>query len=265
MEKDFDFMNDEKSLKVIEILTPKHLDHAISLKKVSRKKHGFSIFVQISAIAAMVLVVLVIGLKLFQPHSIYAMPSTSREVLTNAINAIKELKSISLEFDARIQSVTPDYAECSNTGTPAKCRYRCLQEEGIVLQRVDFDFDSIKICNIYVNDTVYMYKDNELLYKGIKEMPTGLKSLVKIQNVLEKFSDYEDIRMDTEKDVTTLRSETKVEGGILVTEGSFDNRTGLLNSCRNFYVYEGVSFPIAESTKAEYNIPIVKEDILHIP
>ena len=96
-------------------------------------------------------------------------------------------------------------------------------------------------------------------------MPTGLKSLVKIQNVLEKFSDYEDIRMEREKDVTTLKCETDVEGGILVTEGCFDNRTGLLNSCRNFYVYEGVNFPIVESTRAEYNIPIVKEDILHIP
>ena len=262
MEKDFDYSNDEKSRKIIECLTPKYLNHTMTLKKIPAKSNSRIRLIKISSIAATVIIAFTIGLNLLQPDSARAMPPTSKEILTKAIKAMKELKSISLEFDARINSATPDYAECSPSGELAKCRYVCLQDGKDIIQRVDFDFDTIKVCNIYVNDTVYMWKDKELLYKGIKESPTGLKSMVKIENVLNKFSDYKDIKIEESESTTTLQHEATIEGGILITIGCFDKRTGLLNSCKNIYVHKGTNFPIAESTKMEYNTPIDKEDIL---
>ena len=264
MEKDFDYINDEKEQKIIEMLTPKHLEHTMKLKRVPRKNRTVGWLKQLSAIAAMIAIAFFIGAHLLQPDSAYSMPATSKEILTNTIKAIRELSSISMEFDARIQTVTPDHADCSNTGTPAKCRYRYIQDKENVIQRIDFDFDSIKICNIYVNDTVFMWKDKELLYKGIKESPTGLKGLTKIENILEKFSDYKDIKLEEKENITTLKHEAFIEGGTLVTEGEFDSRTGLLDYCRVFFVHGGYSFPIVESKKMEYNIPITKEEMLNI-
>lgn len=265
MEKDFDYMDDEKSRKVIELLTPVHLNHTMKLKKMPRKNRTVNLWTRISAVAAIVVIAVFAGANLLQPDSAYSMPATSKEILANAIKAIRELNSISLEFDARIQTVTPDYAECSSTGTPAKCKYRFIQDKEDIIQRLDFDFDSIKVCNIYVNDSVYIWQGKELLYKGIKETPTGLKNIVKMENVLKKFADCTDIKMEKEEGCVTLRHETAVEGGTLVTLGSFDNKSGLLNSCSNFFVYEGVTFPIVESTKMEYNIPISKEQMLLVP
>ena len=265
MEKDFDYINDEKEQRIIEMLTPKHLNHTMKLKKIPRKNRTTGWLKQLSAIAAMIAIAFFIGVHLLQPDSAYSMPATSKEILMNTIKAIRELGSISMEFDARIQSVTPDYADCNTTGTPAKCRYRCIQNEEDVIQRIDFDFDSIKICNIYVNDSVFMWKDKELLYKGMKESPTGLKGLTKIENILEKFSDYKDIKLEERENITTLKHEASIEGGTLVTEGKFNSRTGLLNYCRIFFVYEGHTFPIAESKKMEYNTTITKEELLNIP
>ena len=262
MEKDFDYSNDEKSRKIIECLTPKYLNHTMTLKKIPAKSNSRIRLIKISSIAATVIIAFTIGLNLLQPDSARAMPPTSKEILTKAIKAMKELKSISLEFDARINSATPDYAECSPSGELAKCRYVCLQDGKDIIQRVDFDFDTIKVCNIYVNDTVYMWKDKELLYKGIKESPTGLKSIVKIENVLNKFSDYEDIKIEESESTTTLRHEATIEGGSLIITGCFDKKTGLLSSCKNYLIYEGANYPIVESTKMEYDIPIDKEDIL---
>ena len=265
MEKDFDYIIDEKEQKIIEMLTPKHLEHTMKLKRIPRKSRTAGWLKQLSAIAAMIAIAFFIGAHLLRPDSAYSMPATSKEILTNTIKAIRELSSISMEFDARIQTVTPDHADCSTTGTPAKCRYRYIQDKENVIQRIDFDFDSIKICNIYVNDTVFMWKDKELLYKGMKESPTGLKGLTKIENILEKFSDYEDIKLEERENITTLKHEASIEGGTLVTEGKFNSRTGLLNYCRIFFVYEGHTFPIAESKKMEYNTTITKEELLNIP
>ncbi len=264
MEKDFDSI-DEKSRKIIELLTPKHFNHTMELKKTGRKHSAFTLWKHLTAAAAIIVITLFMGTKLLQPDSAYSMPATSKEILANAIKAIRELKSVSLEFNARIQSVTPDYAECSSGGTPAKCRYRLIQDKEEIIQRLDFDFDSIKVSNIYVNDSVYIWQDKELLYKGVKENPTGLKSIVKIENVLKKISDCNDIKMEKGERATTLKHETAIEGGTLVTVGTFDNRTGLLESCSNFFVYEGATFPIVESTKMEYNIPISKEEMLISP
>ena len=265
MEKDFDYTNDEAGRKIIDMLTPKYLTYTMKLKNVARRNHAVVMWKKISAIAAIVTIVAFIGINLFQPNSAYSMPATSKEVLTNAIKAVRELKSISLEFDARIQSVTPDYAECSSGGTPTKCKYRYILDEGDIIQRVDFDFDSIKVCNIYINDTVYMWKDKELLYNGIKESPTGLKGIVKMENVLKKFSDYNDIKLENKEEITILRHKTSINGGTLVTEGCFDNKTGLLNSCKNFFVCNDTVYPIAESVKMEYNVPIDKNEMLFIP
>lgn len=264
MEKDFDYISDKKEIKIIEMLTPKHLEHTMKLKKIPRKNRAVGWLKQLSAIAAMIAIVFFIGAHLLQPDSAYSMPATSKEILENAIKAIKELKSISLEFNARIQTVTPDYAECSSAGTPAKCRYRLIQDKKDIIQRLDFDFDSIKVCNIYVNDSVYIWQNKELLYQGVKESPTGLKSIVKIENVLERFSDYNDIKIEKGERITTLKHEATIEGGTLVIVGSFDNRTGLLESCSNFFVYEGATFPIVESTKMEYDSPITKEEMLNV-
>ncbi len=265
MEKDFDYTNDENSRKIIEMLTPKHLTHTMKLKKVVHRNSTVFMWKKVTAIAAIITIAAFVGINLIQPDSAYSMPVTSKEVLTNAIKAVRELKSISLEFDACIQSVTPDYAECSTGGTPAKCKYRYILDQENIIQRIDFDFDSIKVCNIYINDTVYMWKDKELLYKGIKESPTGLKGIVKMENVLKKFSDYNDIKLEKKEGATILRHEAAIEGGTLVTEGCFDNKTGLLNSCKNFFMHDGVAYPIAKSIKMEYNIPINKEEMLLIP
>ena len=262
MEKDFDNMYDKDSRKIIELLTPKHLNHSMKLDRLPRKGNKSLMMIRIASIAATVAIVFTIAYNLLQPYSAKAMPVTSKEILTKAIKAIRELKSISLEFDARISSVSPDYAECSSGGELAKCRYVCIQDEKDVIQRVDINFDTIKVCNIYVNDTVYMWKDKELLYKGIKESPTGLKSIVKIENVLNKFSDYENIKIEESESTTTLRHEATIEGGSLIIMGCFDNKSGLLIWCKNYYVYEGMNLPIVESTKMEYDIPIAKEDLL---
>ncbi len=262
MEKDFDNMYDKDSRKIIELLTPKHLNHSMKLDRLPRKGNKSLMMIRIASIAATVAIVFTIAYNLLQPYSAKAMPVTSKEILTKAIKAIRELKSISLEFDARISSVSPDYAECSSGGELAKCRYVCIQDEKDVIQRVDINFDTIKVCNIYVNDTVYMWKDKELLYKGIKKSPTGLKSIVKMENVLDKFSDYKDIVIEKSEKETTLRHEAAIEGGNLITMGCFDNKSGLLIWCKNYYVYEGMNLPIVESTKMEYDIPIAKEDLL---
>ena len=127
MEKDFDYINDEKEQKIIEMLTPKHLEYTMKLKKIPRKNRTVGWLKQLSAIAAMIAIVFFIGAHLLQPGSAYSMPATSKEILSNTIKAIRELSSISMEFDARIQTVTPDHADCSTTGTPAKCRYRYIQ------------------------------------------------------------------------------------------------------------------------------------------
>ena len=259
-----EIFNEQKNREIIEMLTPKHLEHTMKLKRIPRKSRTAGWLKQLSAIAAMIAIAFFIGAHLLRPDSAYSMPATSKEILTNTIKAIRELSSISMEFDALIQSVTPDHADCSTTGTPAKCRYRYIQDKEDVIQRIDFDFDSIKICNIYVNDTVFMWKNKELLYKGIKESPTGLKGLTKIENILEKFSDYKDIKLEEKENITTLKHEAFIEGGTLVTEGKFDSRTGLLDYCRVFFVHGGYSFPIVESKKMEYNIPITKEEMLNV-
>ncbi len=262
MENDFDNTYDNQSRKIIELLTPKYLNHSMKLNRLPRKGNKSLIMIKIASIAATVAIVFTFAYNLLQPYSAKAMPVTSKEILTKAIKAIRELRSISLEFDAHISSVSPDYAECSSGGELAKCRYICVQDEKNIIQRVDINFDTIKICNIYVNDTVYMWKDKELLYKGIKKSPTGLKSIVKIENVLEKFSVYKNIVIEKSEEETTLRHEATIEGGNLITIGCFDNKTGLLNSCKNYYIYEGTNYPIVESTKMEYDIPIEKEDIM---
>lgn len=262
MNKDFNCINDEKERKIIELLTPKHLHHTMKLKKADQRNKKLIWLIQASAIAATIAILLIMGFNPLRPNTAYASPMSSKEIITHAIKAIREVSTISLEFDTRVNSASPDYVECSSTGQPAKCKYRCIQNEENIIQRVDIDFDSIKVCNIFVNDSVYMWKNKELLYKGIKKSPTGLKGLIKMENVLEKFSDYKDIKIENNEHSTTLRHETSIEGGTLIIEGHFDNATGLLNSCRNLFLYNGIKFPIVESTKMEYNIPIKEEELL---
>ena len=265
MENDFDYIDDEKSRRIIELLTPKHLNHTMKLKKVPRKNTGFMKWSRISAVAAVTVIVLLTGVYLMQPETAQAMPSTSKEILACAIRAIRNSGSISLEFDAYINSADPDGVVCSPSGALTRCRYRCLQSEDETIQRVDFDFDSIEVCNIYVNDSVYMWKGKELLYKGIKENPTGLKGLIKLENVLERYADYNDIEIRNGECTTTLRHESRIEGGTLIIEGEFDNRTGLIKSCRNMYVYNGTAYPIVESRRMELDIPISREELLMTP
>ena len=83
--------------------------------------------------------------------------------------------------------------------------------------------------------------------------------------MLKKFSDYNDIKLENKEEITILRHKTSINGGTLVTEGCFDNKTGLLNSCKNFFVCNDTVYPIAESVKMEYNVPIDKNEMLFIP
>ena len=262
MNKDFNCINDKKERKIIELLTPKHLHHTMKLKKADQRNKKLIWLIQASAIAAAIAILLIMGFNPLRPNVANASPMSSKDIITHAIKAIREVSTICLEFDARVNSASPDYVECSSTGEPAKCKYRCIQSEGNIIQRVDIDFDSIKVCNIFVNDSDYMWKNKELLYKGIKKSPTGLKGLIKMENVLEKFSDYTDIKIENNEHNSTLRHETSIEGGTLIIEGHFDNATGLLNSCRNLFLYNGVSYPIVESTKMEYNTPISAGELL---
>ena len=76
MEKDFDYSNDEKSRKIIECLTPKYLNHTMTLKKIPAKSSSTSRLIKISSIAATVIIAFTIGLNLLQPDSARAMPPT---------------------------------------------------------------------------------------------------------------------------------------------------------------------------------------------
>ena len=58
MEKDFDYINDEVGRKIIDMLTPKYLTYTMKLKNVARRNHAVVMWKKISAIAAIITILL---------------------------------------------------------------------------------------------------------------------------------------------------------------------------------------------------------------
>ena len=76
MEKDFDYISDEKEMKIIEMLTPKHLEYTMKLKKIPRKNRTVGWLKQLSAIAAMIAIVFFIFYLLTQYVSLGSILSS---------------------------------------------------------------------------------------------------------------------------------------------------------------------------------------------
>lgn len=272
---EYDNKYDEKENRVIELLTPKHLTCDIELVKQRAKNRRKRFLTRIAGIAAMLAVVAIISYTLSSTKA-NAAQSSPEQILARAIESLKQVRSCDLMFDARIASATTDHLECTPWHNIAKLRYRLLKrlhDEGYI-QRVDMDWDSIKVSNIYINDSVFMWKNGELLHEGTMKSPNGIKSTLQLEDIFKKFMNVKNIEIITLKGDSTLvshRIDTCVQeiGNFsIIQKGIFDNTTGHAVHYRNSFSYSQgdslINIDMILSRSMQYNIPMTEQEITNI-